>query len=365
MSIIQIVSAISDDVVAKITAAGLPPLVDGQIVIGRDKDDEASSPPRIVFIPTSFRFETRSNPVNYSATQRTNPNAVGSGIRSFTMTQYGGGYSGTPTVTVGAPDLAGGTQATASAVLTANGAICAVVPVVAGSGYLSPPRVTIAGTGTQAACTANLQQPSTALTVMQQQAFLTEWVRFEVLVWGVNSVGTKITPDPALDYVATQRLYAQVIASAQTLYPNIHVPSNGQWIDAQPDAMAREAFGHRVSFYLELPVPVLREPMVPLTGASIRLAPPQTQAAPTLYMLPTTGGVAILNATNASPIQITTASPHGLSTGNQVPIGQVTGNTAANGIWTVTVTSETTFTLNGSSGSGAYTGGGLVGAESS
>ena len=69
--------------------------------------------------------------------------------------------------------------------------------------------------------------------------------------------------------------------------------------------------------------------------------------------------LAVSAATNASPIALTT-NAHGLTTGARVAVTEVGGNTAANGTWTVTVTSATTFTLNGSAGNGAYSGGGYV-----
>lgn len=62
----------------------------------------------------------------------------------------------------------------------------------------------------------------------------------------------------------------------------------------------------------------------------------------------------ITSATTATPIVITTAAAHGLATGQQVAITGVNGNVAANGIWTVTVVSPTEFSLNASSGIGAY-----------
>lgn len=68
----------------------------------------------------------------------------------------------------------------------------------------------------------------------------------------------------------------------------------------------------------------------------------------------------VANATNASPIAITTSANHGLSTGQLVGISGVLGNTAANGQFIVTVTSANSFTLNSSTGNGAYTSGGLV-----
>jgi len=60
--------------------------------------------------------------------------------------------------------------------------------------------------------------------------------------------------------------------------------------------------------------------------------------------------VAIASSTNASPIAITTSTPHGYTTGDTV---QVTGhqtNTAANGLWVITVTGASAFTLAGSTG---------------
>lgn len=65
----------------------------------------------------------------------------------------------------------------------------------------------------------------------------------------------------------------------------------------------------------------------------------------------------ITNATNASPIVVTSAA-HGLTTGTRVTISGVGGNPGANGTFVVTVVSPDTFSLNGSSGGGAYTSGG-------
>ncbi len=66
-------------------------------------------------------------------------------------------------------------------------------------------------------------------------------------------------------------------------------------------------------------------------------------------------------ASNTAPISITTTAPHGLVTGDIVTVTGVVGNTAANVVGTaITVTSPTTFTLNGTTGNGAYTSGGTV-----
>ncbi len=65
----------------------------------------------------------------------------------------------------------------------------------------------------------------------------------------------------------------------------------------------------------------------------------------------------ITGATNANPIVITSAN-HGLVTGTQVVISGVLGNTNANGVRTITVIDQNSFSLNGVSGNANYTGGG-------
>lgn len=61
----------------------------------------------------------------------------------------------------------------------------------------------------------------------------------------------------------------------------------------------------------------------------------------------------ILGASNATPI-IITVNADAPASGVKVTIEDVSGNTAANGTWTVTNLSPTTFSLNGSVGNGAY-----------
>lgn len=70
----------------------------------------------------------------------------------------------------------------------------------------------------------------------------------------------------------------------------------------------------------------------------------------------------IVDASNTSPIVITVDTPQTFRNGDIVKISNVGGNTAANGIWRVINTNPTyrTFELEGSTGNGAYTGGGLA-----
>ena len=67
----------------------------------------------------------------------------------------------------------------------------------------------------------------------------------------------------------------------------------------------------------------------------------------------------VTGATNASPIVVTSTS-HGYATGDVVYLTGVGGNTAANGLWQITVIDANTFQLNGSTGNGSYTSGGYA-----
>ena len=68
------------------------------------------------------------------------------GVPELELTHLGSGYTSIPTVTIGAPDIYGGRQATAVAVINKDSHALSQVRVTdAGSGYLRSPRVTFAG----------------------------------------------------------------------------------------------------------------------------------------------------------------------------------------------------------------------------
>ena len=75
----------------------------------------------------------------------------------------------------------------------------------------------------------------------------------------------------------------------------------------------------------------------------------------TLHPQSTTG--TITNVGTASPLVVTSPN-HGLLNGAVVKISGVGGATGANNTWTITVVDANRFSLNGSVGGGAYTGGG-------
>lgn len=72
------------------------------------------------------------------------------------------------------------------------------------------------------------------------------------------------------------------------------------------------------------------------------------------------GILTITNATNASPIVITTSAVHGIPDVGWVTVASVGGNTAANGQWVAQRVDNTSLILRGSVGNAAYISGGTA-----
>jgi hypothetical protein len=87
----------------------------------------------------------------------------GSQLSSITVTPSTTVYTPPVTVVIGAPQVAGGTQATASATLTATNTLASITITNPGTGYTAPPSVTINGTVVATAALAGAAS-CTALT---------------------------------------------------------------------------------------------------------------------------------------------------------------------------------------------------------
>lgn len=68
----------------------------------------------------------------------------------------------------------------------------------------------------------------------------------------------------------------------------------------------------------------------------------------------------VTDASNTSPVVITTSTTHNLFEGGYAAVLDVVGNLGANGVWKVHVTGVDTFEAVGSVGTGAYVSGGVV-----
>ena len=80
-------------------------------------------------------------------------------VQTLTIQDGGAGYGTVPTITIAAPDLNGGQQATATCTVS-GGAVNTVTITYAGSGYTTNPIVTLTGGGftTAANITASIEQ---------------------------------------------------------------------------------------------------------------------------------------------------------------------------------------------------------------
>lgn len=67
-------------------------------------------------------------------------------------------------------------------------------------------------------------------------------------------------------------------------------------------------------------------------------------------------GIRCTGSTNATPIVLTLTAGHQQKNGNRVVVSGITGNTGANGEWTLSAVGATTATLDGSVGNGTHGG---------
>lgn len=288
--ITALVTAISNNMLARMAAAGLPALTDGAIAFGGAKRNETSLAPRVIMIPTTSRYGGPSPSHNASAFSPLNSDSPGAGVRSYAVVSMGLGYvQGSTPVTISVPDVAGGTRATAVATVR-NGAIVAISPVVTGTGYTKQPTVTIAGAGSGAAYTSVLRPSPQALSVMTSRAIRTEFQKFEVGFWGVNSFGGVLVSDYNLDFDAAQQLVHIFIASCQAVAPNICTFSGGLWVDSTDGSIQFDQLGHYFLITVEIATPVLSEPAPAVAAPAVGFANPVVVPNPAFTILPFGGG---------------------------------------------------------------------------
>ncbi len=250
-----LVQTISADVVSRMAAAGIAPLVDGAILFGPEHIAENASPNRIVFVPISSRFTPRDPSMRQGRGAREVPE--GSGVLSVFLTCGGAGYT-TASVAIAAPDLTGGIQATANAVVTGD-VVHRVQMTAMGSGYTQPPAVTITGNGASATGFALLTPTFEQLAGLQQRALWTEWQLYEVHLWGCT-YDHATTPfqatNPETDWDATETLALIILQSLSDLAHGIHIPGPLKWQSSDPSSPKLQIIGRYAIWQLEIAVPV-------------------------------------------------------------------------------------------------------------
>jgi len=95
-------------------------------------------------------------------------------VNSITINDPGTGYDDSTTVTFGAPNQANGVQALGEVVVVAN-AVSEIVMIECGTGYTSPPSVTITGAGSNANVTCTiLSQTGTDIATFSGRTWIAE-----------------------------------------------------------------------------------------------------------------------------------------------------------------------------------------------
>ncbi len=236
-----LVSAISADVVSDLAEAGAPPLVDGAIWLGDEHIFENSSPPRIVMVPVDGGFRGRD------ATAMASLANQGAGLRSISVKSTGSGYTA-PTVSFSG----GGGSGAAALATVVGGAITSILLTASGSGYSTPPVVTISdSTGSGALATSRLMPTSEMQAIAANPPIFTEEVIFECRCWAIS--GPPESRDT--DYDVTQLLYHQLIRSCHKLSKGsfqLVDQGRGRW----QNATHIMACGREFVFRLGLSVPI-------------------------------------------------------------------------------------------------------------
>lgn len=278
VSWLALVQAVSSDVVARLATAGLPPLVDGQVFIGPEHEWENSAPPRIVMVPTGSEFLARQDAPRGGRDTR-NPKAPGAGVLFATMAAKGLGYT-VATVTFAAPPT--GIRATGVAVLS-GGSVVQVRMTNPGSGYITPPTVTVSGDGAGATAVATLQPDAEKLSEISTRALWSEKKRFRVTIWGCTYVGGASASNPDSDWDFTELTYQVFIQSLQGLMAGCYKISKGVWISSLPGATKLDMLGRMYAFELEIATPV--------PDTSLLFVPVGTLAKPTVQFQPQDGSL--------------------------------------------------------------------------
>lgn len=288
MNWLYLVQAISADVVSRLAAAGLPPLVDGSILIGPEHLAENASPNRIVFVPKSSRFLARDASARVGVAAPSAPQ--GAGVLSVLLSNCGRNYT-TATVSVSAPNLTGGVQATATAVLGTAGVVHRVQMTAMGSGYTSAPTVTIAGDGVGALATAVLAPTAEQLAAAAQRPLWTEWQLYDVHLWGCVYGSSPVfqASNPDTDWDATATLGLVLMQSLNELAHGVHRLGALTWVSSQPQATKLQILGRYATLALEIAVPV--------PDVLLGFAPIGTHPVPTVSMI-------LPDGTTSTPINL-------------------------------------------------------------
>ena len=279
MSWVTLVQAVSTDVIARLAAAGLPPLTQGAIQMGPQYlAENRNTAPSITFVPVGSVY----GPPDTRAKGKSTADAIpGSAVLAVIPSAPGSGYTA-PTVTLSAPDSPGGVQATCTPTVT-NGAIVSVQMVIPGSGYLDAPTVTITDAdGTGAIAFARLAPDPEIQREMLIRSLRTDKKHFNVHIKGVTFTAGKPTPNPDTDYDYADLMLQVLTQSLQALMSSNFELGKGTWSSAIPGSTVVDVYGRELVVTLVIATPI--------PDVSLAFVPPGTMLVPTVQLQPQSGG---------------------------------------------------------------------------
>lgn len=130
----------------------------------------------------------------------------GGAVTAITVAEGGSGYTVAPTVTISLPDVEGGKQAYATATIDGSGVVTGITLVqdendntapIGGSGYTTPPTVTIASApagGSNASATSTVAASSISIDITDGGSGYTAAPTVTITASNTGSVGPVVTP---------------------------------------------------------------------------------------------------------------------------------------------------------------------------
>jgi phage tail-like protein len=192
----------------------------------------------------------------------------------------------------------------------------------------------------------------------------------------VSRIARGAGADPNFGDVATLTIFTQPPGGAETqaavaavaTQPRSSGPTTVvQRLDGDAPAQTAPSTGPCVLTWTPAGGGAVAVPFARQEARAVFPAPPQGGSAFGFVVCATANGrpslpVLIADVSSGAPIVIATAAPHGLADGDRISIAGVAGAATANGDWTVAPVpgDARRFVLVGSSGGGAYAGGGAV-----
>ena len=274
------------------------------------------------------------------------------GIGTINIVVQGSGYTVAPTVTISAPDLSGGTQATAVATVSGDSA-----PLYTGDGYITTITVTEPGSGYTSIPTVSISAPDTVINHGSGATATATISDTDVVSITVNAGGSYYDIAPTITLSAPTTPYTAIVTStvAGGQVTGLTVTDQGWGYETTPNLTigAPDTAPVTAAFTAVLTGDAVTSLTIDEDGAGYLTAPTITIAADPAIANDIATGTAVLSADGVASITITNAGAN-YSVAPTVTIGAPTGSAyhgsgatatatiSSSGVATITITNPGT-----------------------